>query len=136
MITQEMADKSLELRAIVMENSSPQLAESMHMTEEILGDVNEFVGQSFEETAVDVGIDPDAIAFPTLLSKLTDKAFSITTFDAAGLLFKLWKSTTLQSDSWEEVTDVEIETDDHFKILTDPNSEEDRVFYRVTGEVE
>jgi hypothetical protein len=39
-------------------------------------------------------------------------------------------------ESWEQVTDAEVTTEDYFKTLTNPNSEGDRSFYRITGEIE
>jgi hypothetical protein len=57
--------------------------------------------------------------------------FSVAVPDQPGHKFILWKSTTLAPSSWQKVTDAISTESEGYLILTDPNPDSTRAFYRI-----
>ena len=99
-------------------------------------DFQDLVGKTYGEGLEILGLPPEDISIPNLALERINDAMSITTWDVAGLAVKLWKSTTLQPDSWEEVQNAEVDRADAKVTISDPDVGDEDVFYRVTNEVE
>ena len=135
-ITQEIVDDLKALQAIVVAEASPQLKEAIQNLSDSYNSYDDFVGETFNGWANMVGLDPEAISIPALTVDFKQQRFSISTYATPGVSFKLWKSPNLDPESWVEVENVEIREERIFKFLTDPTPQGDRIFYRVTSDLE
>ncbi len=132
-ITQELIDAVHSLQTLVEASASSELKADIQEVSDMFNNLDDFVGKNFNEAIELLGVDPNASGIVAFDPKLDGGKFSITTYAAADLNFKLWKSSTLQPNSWEEVTNAEVVDDGLYKTLSDPNPGGDRVFYRLTN---
>ena len=135
-VSQELVDDLMTEIDSVLERASPELKADLEAICELTNDFQDLVGKTYNEGAVIMGIPPGVVSLPTLALQRINDVISITTWDVAGLAFKLWKSNNLQEDSWEEVENAEIETEGATAKLTDPDVGDGNVFYRISSEVE
>jgi hypothetical protein len=132
-ITQELVDAVKVLQASVEAAASDALKADIQDVSAMFNNLDDFVGKNFNEAIELLGVDSNASGIVAFDPKLDGGKFSITTYAAADLNFKLWKSSTLQFDSWEEVTNAEVVEEGLYKTLSDPNPVGDRFFYRLTN---
>ena len=136
MISQDMVDDLKSIHALVLAEASPQLNADAQAIADKHNGFDNFVGKNFNEWAVMIGFDPEAITIQNVESGLNDGKFSITTYNAPNVIYKLWKSTDLGVDSWLEVSNAEIVEDGNLVTLSDLNPVVNRTFYRVTNQLE
>lgn len=101
-------------------------------------DLDAFVGKNFNEWAEMLGMNPEEIGNVMLEPRYTDGKFSVQTYDVPNLVYKLWKSTDLDPETWVEVSEVIETTEEVNRVLTDPSTDlpNGRAFYRITNELE
>lgn len=132
-VTQELVDAIKGLQTSVEAVASDQLNADIQEIAAMFNNLDDFVGKNFNQAIELLGVDPNSSGIIAFDPNLGDGKFSITTFAAADLNFKLWKSLTLTPDSWQEVTNAEVVEDGLYKTLSDPNPGGNRIFYRLTN---
>ena len=135
-ITQETVDVLMNEVDYVLERASPALKADLEAICEMTNDFQDLVGKTYNESFTLLGLEPDKISIPNLALERISDVLTITTYDAIGVVFKLWKSKDLQQDSWEEVENAEVEKEGQTIKISDPDIGEDDAFYRLSGEVE
>ena len=135
-VTQEFVDLLMAGIEEIEERASPGFKADLQVICDMTNDFQDLVGKTYGEGFEILGLPPEDISIPNLALQRINDVISITTWDVAGLAFKLWKSNNLQTDSWEEVENAEIEKEDAKAKISDPDVGDEDVFYRVTSEVE
>ena len=133
-ITEEVINKVQDLQALVESEANPQLLDSIREIARSFNNLDDFIGKTYKEGFELLGVNTDSIRIPTLSPQVSEGKFSITTYNASGLRFKLWKSTDLEN--WQEIETPEYTTDYVYITLTDPDPVTNRIFYRLTNEVD
>ena len=137
-ISFEMIENVKYLMDYALDRAKPALKDYIQEQAAMFNGLDDFVGKNFNEWAQMLDLDPEKVTIMARNSGFIDGKFSISTDAVPGLNYRLWQSTNLQADDWVEVTDAE-KTEEGLKVtLIDPTPDlsSDRIFYRLTNEIE
>ncbi len=137
-ISQEMIEDVKFLMNYVLERATPDLKAVIEREAQRFDGLDAFVGKNFNEWAEMLGMNPEEMGNVMLEPSYAEGNFSVKTYDVPNLVYTLWKSTDLDPENWEVVSEVVETTEDIKKVLTDPSTDlsSGRAFYRVTNELE
>lgn len=126
-LTQEIIDQTVALRDMVYEKASDEMKADIDAE---LGDLEDKVGQNFDQFFQSYGVDSSNLAIFLFTPYLRESGFFVTVQNLEGIEYTLWKSTTLEPNDWVVVEDATISYSSTRAVIADPNPG-GRAFYQL-----
>ncbi len=130
-ITQSSVDQLNAVVDLVLPLASPELSSVIQDESDAMNDFQDLVGKDVAEFSEVVGLDVEAVGVEAYDLVANGELFQVTVAVIEGMEYSLWKSDSLDSDSWTQVAGAVFEFVGDQVTITDPSPGASRCFYQV-----
>ncbi len=101
-----------------------------------LNGFNDLVGLQADALSQTLGVDPESVGIEVCDPVVGEETFEVRAIYIGGLSYTLWKSATLEPESWARVDNAVIEQVGEEIVLADPDSKSGKRFYQLRREID